>query len=57
VQVKTVVSIIMRRYELRPLGPLPKPNYKVMVVGPEPPNRVAYRRRKEPLQGPFSLSM
>lgn len=53
-QVKTIVSMILRRYELQPLGPLPKPNFKAMVVGPLQENnacRVRYRRRTTPLVG------
>lgn len=32
VQVKTIVSLLLRRFEIEPLDPLPEPNYKVMVV-------------------------
>lgn len=31
-QVKTIVSLLLRRFEIEPLDPLPEPNYKVMVV-------------------------
>ena len=32
-QVKTIVSLLLRRFEIEPLCALPEPNYKVMVVG------------------------
>lgn len=34
-QVKTIVSLLLRRFEIEPLCALPEPNYKVMVVGRE----------------------
>ena len=51
-QVKTIVSILLRRFELEPVAPLPLPNHTAMVVGPLQTNRacvVRYRRRTAPL--------
>lgn len=48
-QVKTIVSILLRRYELTVVsndGQLPGPNYKAMVVGPDQPLRVRFKLRK-----------
>lgn len=55
IQVKAIVTIMLRRYELRAVGPLPKPNYEAMVVGPLQTNNsciVEYKRRKTPLPAP-----
>jgi sterol 14-demethylase len=49
-QVKTIVSVLLRTFELRLVGDMPEPNYKAMVVGPVQPLRVAFRRRKQPHQ-------
>jgi hypothetical protein len=50
--VKTIVSMVLRRFELEPVSPdLPKPNYAAMVVGPMQENnacRFRYRLRKSP---------
>ncbi len=51
-QVLTIVSLVLRKYELTALGPLPKPNHQAMVVGPMQANgacRVRYQLRKTPL--------
>ncbi len=47
-QIKTIVSVLLRRYELTPLQEeLPQPNYKAMVVGPlANTTRVRYTRRR-----------
>jgi hypothetical protein len=45
-QVKTVVSMFIRRFEIEAMGPLPTPNYRAMVVGPNPPTVVKYKLRK-----------
>ena len=53
-QVKTIVSLLLRRFELEPVGPLPKPNHAAMVVGPLQTNRscvVRSRRRTTPRPG------
>ena len=42
--------MLLRQFELTPLGPMPKPNYKVMVVGPEQPTMVRFKRRKAPIE-------
>jgi len=54
-QVKTIVSLLLRRFELEVVGPLPKPNHQAMVVGPLQTKKsciVRYRRRKAPLPAP-----
>lgn len=47
-QVKTIVSILLRKYEIELVDPMPTPNYRAMVVGPTQPLRVRYRLRKQP---------
>jgi hypothetical protein len=38
IQIKVVISTLLRMYRLRPLSAtLPEPNYKAMVVGPLAP--------------------
>ena len=49
-QVKTIVSVLLRTFELRLVGDMPEPNYKAMVVGPVQPLRVAFKRRTQPYQ-------
>jgi sterol 14-demethylase len=44
-QIKTIWSVILRDYDLEPVGPLPLPDYSAMVVGPKPPCLVRWRRR------------
>ncbi len=45
-QVKTIMSILLREYQFELLDDFPKPDYKAMVVGPEGKCRVRYQRRK-----------
>lgn len=47
-QVKTIVSILLRKYEIDLVDPMPTPNYRAMVVGPTQPLRIRYRLRKQP---------
>ena len=59
-QVKTIVSILMRRFEIEAVGPLPKPNHQAMVVGPLQTNNscvIKYRRRKTPLVAPAGAAV
>ena len=46
-QVKTIWSVLLRQFdfELVP-GEIPEPDYAAMVVGPKPPCKVRYTRRK-----------
>lgn len=44
-QVKTVVSIMLRNFDMDMIDPFPEPDYESMVVGPKP-CRVRYTRRK-----------
>ncbi|CAM9314455.1 unnamed protein product [Phaeothamnion confervicola] len=47
VQVKTILSVLLRSYEIELVGKLPEPDYTAMVVGPKSEGcRVRYRRRK-----------
>ena len=48
-QVKTIVTMFLRKYEVEALGPLPKPDYTAMVVGPmqrDNATRIRYKLRK-----------
>ncbi len=47
VQIKTIVSVLLRLYSVRPVEKtLPQPNYKAMVVGPlAETTQVRYERR------------
>lgn len=54
-QVKTIVSIFLRRFEVKTLGNMPLPNYHAMVVGPVQANKacmISYKRRTTPLAAP-----
>ena len=46
-QVKTIWSILLRNFDFELIpGEIPKPDYAAMVVGPKPPCKVKYTRRK-----------
>jgi sterol 14alpha-demethylase len=44
-QVKVILSLLLRRYELELVDPDPQPDYATFVVGPRAPCQVRYRRR------------
>ena len=44
-QVKTIVSVLLREFDIKLLSPAPSPNYRAMVVGPTQPLRLRYKRR------------
>jgi sterol 14-demethylase len=45
-QVKTILSIIMREYEMEMIAPeMPDIDYEAMVVGPKGDCRVRYKKR------------
>jgi sterol 14-demethylase len=44
-QVKTILSIMLRKFDIEMTGPLPKPDYTMMVVGPTTPRMVRFKRR------------
>lgn len=44
-QVKTIWAVLLRTFELTAVGPLPKPDFGAMVVGPKGATTVRYRRR------------
>ncbi|KAL9654527.1 hypothetical protein ABK040_006592 [Willaertia magna] len=46
-QVKSIISILLRYYDMELLGPFPDPTYSSLVVGPAPPNLVRYKLRKQ----------
>nr|BAK20185.1 cytochrome P450 [Postia placenta] len=46
VQIGTIISTIVRKIEMRLEGPFPKPDYSSMMVVPQQPCQIAYRRRK-----------
>merc|ERR1719502_1212210 len=45
-QVSTIWSILLRDFELEMTSPLPKPAYNDMVVGPDAPIMMRYRRKQ-----------
>lgn len=47
VQVKTILSVLMREYEIEIIADkMPDMDYTAMVVGPKGDCRVRYKRRK-----------
>ncbi len=44
-QVSSIWSILLRDFDLELISDIPKPNYKDMVVGPDGPVKVRYRRK------------
>jgi len=44
-QIKTILSILLRSYDFEPIGNLPKPNYAAMVVGPHSPVPIRYYKK------------
>lgn len=44
-QVKTIWAVLLRTFELTPVGPLPPPDFGAMVVGPKGATTIRYRRR------------
>ena len=44
-QVKTILAMLLRRYDFELVGDPFEPEYQSMVVGPKQPNRVRYRIR------------
>lgn len=45
-QIKTIWSVLLRDFDMEPAGALPEPDYDAMVVGPKPPCRIRWRRRR-----------
>jgi len=45
VQVKTILSILFREYEIEPMADMPEIDYAQMVVGPKGDCRVKYKKR------------
>ena len=45
-QVSTIWAILLRDFELEMMTPLPKPAYNDMVVGPDAPIMMRYKRKK-----------
>lgn len=44
-QIKTIVSILLRKFEIEMVAPMPKPDYTMMVVGPTAPRTIRFKRR------------
>lgn len=44
-QVKAIMATVLRLYDIEPIGPLPKPDYEAMVVGPKGTPLVRFKRR------------
>lgn len=45
VQAKAVLSVMLRDWEIEPVGPMPKPNFAAIVVGPDVGTPIRVRRR------------
>jgi sterol 14-demethylase len=46
-QVKSILSVLFREYEIERIAPeMPEINYAAMVVGPKGDCRVRYKKRK-----------
>jgi sterol 14-demethylase len=46
-QIKTIWSVLLRRFDLELADPNPEPNYATFVVGPRAPCLVRYRRKRQ----------
>lgn len=46
-QVKTIWSILLRKFHFELCQPMPEPDYSTLVVGPKPPCMVRFQRRNE----------
>eukprot|EP00924_Labyrinthula_sp_SR-Ha-C_P006766 maker-scaffold_29-snap-gene-4.5-mRNA-1 protein AED:0.01 eAED:0.01 QI:124/1/1/1/1/1/2/249/594 len=49
-QIKTILTVILSKYEMELCGNFPEANYEAMVVPPKGPNFVKYKLRKEGLK-------
>jgi len=47
-QVRTILTVLLSRYELELTTPFPTPDYEAIVVMPHGPNLVRYKRRATP---------
>jgi sterol 14alpha-demethylase len=50
-QVKVIWSVLLREFDLEPVGGIPPPDYSTFVPGPRPPCRVRYRRKRRAASG------
>jgi sterol 14alpha-demethylase len=48
-QIKTILTVLLRKYEFALPGPVPGANYEAMVVGPKGPYNVRYKKREVPI--------
>ncbi|UJR37335.1 hypothetical protein I4U23_030043 [Adineta vaga] len=48
-QVKTIWSILLRKFDFEVCQQHPLPDYSVLVVGPKPPCMVRFKRKRNPL--------
>lgn len=46
-QIKTIWTVLIRSFDLEPVGDLSQPDYNAMVVGPRPPCLLKYRKKKD----------
>jgi sterol 14alpha-demethylase len=44
-QVKTVLTVLLRDWEVEMVSPMPEPDFSALVVGPKPPTKVRVKRR------------
>ena len=44
-QIKTILSIMLRDFDMQLVDPFPEPDYTSMVIGPKP-CRIRFQRRK-----------
>jgi len=44
-QVKTIWSVLLRDFDLEPVGEMNVPNYEALVVGPKGPTTIRYKRK------------
>jgi len=45
-QVKAILSLLFRQFDLQMISDLPKPNYSGLVVGPTPPCLASFKRKQ-----------
>lgn len=45
-QVKTIMSVLLREYDIEMVGDLPQANFEAMVVGPKGKCNVRYTKKK-----------
>lgn len=46
IQIKTIWSVLLRKYKMKLVGKLPEPDYTTLIAGPIPPCTIQYEKRK-----------